>query len=76
MFAEYRVIVIPEAVGGESSVELQEALLSECLHSTVHRALVWVAAIWQLVHLLNTSLDKVKGQTASCCAEASNQGTS
>lgn len=67
--------IIPEAVSGESSVKLEEAFFPEGLHSTVHRALVWVAAIWQLLHLLNASLDKVKGQTACCCTESSNHGT-
>lgn len=66
---------LPEAVSGEPSVELEEALFPEGFHSTVYRALVWVAAIWQLVHLLNASFDKVKGQTACCCTKSSNQGT-
>lgn len=65
----------PEAVSGEPSVELQEALVFEGLHSAVHRALVWVGAIRLLLHLLNASLDKVKGQTACRRAEPSNQGT-
>lgn len=67
--------IIPEAVSGEPSVELEEALFPESLYSTVYRALVRVATIWQLVHLLNASLDKVKGQTACCCTETSNHGT-
>lgn len=66
---------LPEAVSGEPSVELEETLFPEGLHSTVYRTLVWVAAIWQLLHLLNASFDEVKGQTAGCCTESSNHGT-
>lgn len=67
--------ILPEAVSGEPGVELEEALFPEGLHRTVYRALVGVAAIRHLLHLLDASLDKVKGQTACCCTEASNHGT-
>ncbi len=66
---------VPEAVCGETGVKLEGALLPEGLHSTVNGALVGVAAICQLIHLLNAGLHKVKGQTACCGTESSNQGS-
>ena len=67
---------LPETVSRETSVEFQEALISEGLHSTVNRTLVRVAAVRKLLHFLNACLDKVKGQTAGCCTEASYGGPS
>ena len=66
---------IPEAVCGEAGVEFEGTLLPEGLHSTVNGALVGVAAICQLIHLLNAGLHKVEGQTACCGTESSNQGS-
>lgn len=68
--------MIPEAVCRETSVEFEEALFSEGLDCTVDWALVGVCSICQLVHFLNAGFDKVEGQTAGCCTEASNQGSS
>jgi len=70
-----QLLSIPEAVCGEAGVELEGALLPEGLHSTVNGALVGVAAICQLIHLLNAGLHKVEGQTACCGTESSNQGS-
>lgn len=67
---------IPEAVCGEASVELEEALFSESLDCTVNRALVGVCPIHLLLHLLDTGLHKVKWQTAGCCTEPCNQSAS
>lgn len=57
----------PDAVSGEPGVELEGALLRESLHGAVDGALVGVLAVNALLHLLDTGLDEVEGQTADTC---------
>lgn len=61
----------PDAVGGESGVELEGPLLGESLHGAVYGALIGVLAVNTLLHLLDTGLDEVEGQTADTCQEFS-----
>ncbi len=67
---------VPDAVGGEAGVELEEALISEGLQGAVPGAGVWELPVRTRLHLLDAGLDKVEGQTAGSCAEASDDGSS
>ena len=59
----------PDNVCGEASVERKGSLIPECLHGAVHGALVGHAAVRVRGHLLQTSLDEVKGQGAGAREE-------
>lgn len=59
-----------DIVGSEASVESQPALISNHFSSTVEKAVVWELSIWASGLLLQSRLDKVKGQAEEGSKEA------